>query len=609
MAQGDDQLPGGRPRRSEAERSATPGTAPAGAEPVRDPERTDGQAGAGRTSHASDALAWAERAALLERAGDPAGAERAYVEALGLDPGLWQAWANLGALYLRNGVLDPAVAALGRALRLRPTDPDVWANLGAACRELGLHDKAAEAYGHAVELRPGDLRLRSARMFSMLYRPGSSEADWMSEGRAFEAAFGAMPSARRTGGWARRVHEPRTGVGEESLHTPTAGPGPAPGRDAPATDGESRSRDPHRRLRVGYLGADFRDHAQAMFIAPLLDHHDRSEVEVHVFDVGTRHDAVTARLMRSTDVWHAAAGDDDDALAARIRAAGIDVLVDLTLHMAGGRPGAIAKGEDAAPVRVAYLAYPSTTGLTWYTHRIVDVNTEPPGAPSAEKLLTLPQTFWCYDPLEEVHGTTAVGPLPALSGGGVTFVALNAFSKVTGETLAMCAEVLRAVRGSRLLMLAPEGSARRRVTETLARVGVDAERVEFTSPLPRRDYLAVYGRADVALDTWPVGGHTTTLDALWMGVPVVSREGPTALGRAGRTLLGAVGLSELVTGSAAEFVSAAAGLACDLPRLGAIRAGLRERMRSSAVMDGHRFARDMETAYRSAWEKWCDGDL
>jgi predicted O-linked N-acetylglucosamine transferase (SPINDLY family) len=304
----------------------------------------------------------------------------------------------------------------------------------------------------------------------------------------------------------------------------------------------------------------------------------------------------------------------DQAIADQIRADRIDILVDLTMHMAGGRPLVFAR--KPAPVQVAFMAYPGTTGMAAMDYRLTDPYLDPAGTGDdqyTEQSIRLPDTFWCYDTTdEEATSEDDAGPepgaLPALNNGYVTFGSLNSFSKINDGLLDLWCRVLQAVDGSRLMLLAPAGAARRRTLTKLAEQGIGADRVEFVPKQPRRKYLAEYQRIDIGLDTLPYNGHTTSLDSTWMGVPVVTRIGRTVVGRAGWSLLSNLGLSELAARNDEQFVRLAAELANDLARLSELRRMLRPRMMESPLMDAKRFAVNVEAAYRRMWQEWCNDD-
>ena len=257
-----------------------------------------------------------------------------------------------------------------------------------------------------------------------------------------------------------------------------------------------------------------------------------------------------------------------------------------------------------APVQATWLAYPGTSGLAAIDYRITDPHLDPPGVDHfySEKSIRLPETFWCYDPLcEDIEP----GPLPASTNGYLTFGCLNNFCKVTGPTLHLWEPILRTLENSRLILLAPLGGHRTRVRKYYQDRGIYPDRIEFVEFQPRRNYLDIYRKIDIGLDTVPYNGHTTSLDSFWMGVPVVTRIGSTVVGRAGWSQLCNLGLKELAAESDQQFANIVLNLAADLPRLSELRRDLRDRMKHSPLMDGRRFARNMEAAYREMWKTYC----
>jgi predicted O-linked N-acetylglucosamine transferase (SPINDLY family) len=288
-----------------------------------------------------------------------------------------------------------------------------------------------------------------------------------------------------------------------------------------------------------------------------------------------------------------------------IREDRVDILVDLAMHTAGHRLQVFAR--HPAPVQVAWLAYAGSTGLPGIGYRLTDAYIDPPGerpAWSAEEPVRLPDCWCCYDPL---GNSPELNALPALSAEGVTFGSLNNFAKVHEGLLALWARVLCAVKGSRLLLLCPEGSSRDRVRAFFGARGIATERMDLVSHLPRGEYLKLYQQIDIGLDPFPCNGMTTTCDALWMGVPVVTLAGERPVSRAGLSILSTIGRGELAASSEEEYARLAEELAGDLPRLAELRATLRPRMQASPLMDASRFARNVEAAYRQMWERWCSG--
>jgi predicted O-linked N-acetylglucosamine transferase (SPINDLY family) len=343
------------------------------------------------------------------------------------------------------------------------------------------------------------------------------------------------------------------------------------------------------------------------FIEPILANHDHAAFEVVCYCDVPRPDAVTQRLRAFADQWHSIIGMTDEQLAGKIRQDGIDILVDLAGHTADNRLRTLAR--KPAPVQVTYIGYPDTTGLRAVDYRITDGDADPPGLTEqyhTESLIRLPGPFPCYSAPAEAPQANA---LPALSGGGVTFGSFNNFAKVTAHALALWARILDQVPGSRLLLKAAslgDLAVRQRVQEFFAGKAVSPQRLELLGREPStRGHLSHYHRIDIALDTFPYCGTTTTCEALWMGVPVVSLAGSTHVARVGTSLLNSVGLAELSAHDEADYVRIACRLAGDLEKLAAMRITLRQRMQRSPLMDGPRLTRELEKVYREMWAEYC----
>ncbi|MEO9113257.1 MAG: tetratricopeptide repeat protein [Lacunisphaera sp.] len=489
-------------------------------------------------------------------------AVEAYEHALELRPRFPEAINNLGVVFERLGQLDEAEDVFRHALLLEADSASTLSNLGGVLKDLGRLDEAIDCLSRAHALEPGNARIHSNLIFTLHYSP----------------AFDAAALRRAAVEWDEQQGSSAAAGQQHFPNDPT----------------------PNRRLRIGYLASYFRDHCQALFTIPLFSHHDHAQFEIFVYSDVVAPDAITARLQGYSDVWRPTAELTDAEVAALIRDDHIDILVSLTLHMADHRLGVFL--EKPAPVQVTWLGYPGTTGVKAIDYRLTDPQLDPPGSDDfyTEKSIRLPDSFWCYDPLTD---EPSVNPLPAGITGPITFGCLNNFCKVTDAVLDLWAQVLRLVPHSKLLLLAPIGSARARVK---ARLGLGSDRVEFAAYQPRPDYLELYHRIDIGLDTFPYNGHTTSLDALWMGVPVISRSGSTAVSRAGLSLMTNLGLPELVAETNDQFVQIAIRLANDRNCLASLRAGLRERMQRSPLMDASRFATNMEAAYRFMWRNWCE---
>ncbi len=345
--------------------------------------------------------------------------------------------------------------------------------------------------------------------------------------------------------------------------------------------------------------------SSAINFCALLREHDRRNFEIFCYSHLQRGDDVTEKVRSLSDHWQNIVRLGDEEAEAVIRADRIDVLVDLALHTAHNRLPLFAR--KPAPVQVSYLGYCGTTGMEAIDYRLSDPHLDPAESDLAcyrEESVRLPHCYWCYQP----GGLTpSPGPLPAARAGHITFGCLNNFAKVCAPALELWAKILRDVSGSRLLLHAPPGSSRRDLIARFASGDVSPERLEFVWRQPWEEYLKSLSRIDLALDPFPYGGGITTCDAIWMGVPVVSLSGRTAVGRGGRSILTNLGLPELIAESPRQYYDVAVSLSRDLARLEKLRSTLRERMEESPLRDAPAFARAVEGAYRRIWRRWCDG--
>jgi len=473
----------------------------------------------------------------------------------------------LASALLSAGQPSAAHLHVSAALQLRPGHPATLENLGRCLRALGRMDEALPAYDAAAASSPLPATHSNA-VFAAQYVAGLGLAELTDRAAAW--------ARRHTAPWAARTRPPRA-----SDSFPTPGP----------------------RLRIGYVSADFRQHAVAFFLEPVLCAHDHAAVETFCY-VGNREaDAVTARLRAAAHHWRDITRMDDEAAAACIRADHIDVLVDLSGHTADHRLGVFARRP--APCQLTWLGYPATTGLTAIDFRVTDDACIPHDVDErlhgTERLLRLPEVFCCYRPPADAP---EVGPLPCLDGAPFTFISCNALAKLSSATITLWAAVLNAVPESRLRLHAPGGddaSAQTGLTEKFAAHGIAPGRVVFSGePLPVRAHLARYHAADLALDSTPYAGTTTTCEALLMGVPVITLAGETHVSRVGVSLLRAVGLNDCVAQTRAEFVEIAVQLAQDRSALAALRAGMRERLLNGPLGQTVAFTRNWENALRAA---------
>jgi predicted O-linked N-acetylglucosamine transferase (SPINDLY family) len=359
-------------------------------------------------------------------------------------------------------------------------------------------------------------------------------------------------------------------------------------------------------LKVGYVSPDFYNHAVAYFIEPVLANHDRSQVEIFCYHSRTHDDHVTERLRALADHWIPCRNMSDEQLAAQIRADGIDILVDLAGHTGYNRLLTFAR--KPAPVQVTYLGHPATSGLTAMDYRLTDIHAEPPGMTeqfNVEQLWRLPEIFCCYRAQDNSPGVIDHPPLE--DNGYVTFGCFNNFSKVTDPVLALWARVLDKVPASRLMLeirSVDDPAFRAQIESRCARLGFPLERLVLV-PRKKENQYILYNRIDIALDPFPCNGGTTSLDTVWMGVPFVTLAGKHFSSRMGVTVLTNAGLPELIAYSEDEYVDIASALALDIDRLKTVRAGLRERVKASPLMDAARFTSHLEQAYRGMWQNRC----
>jgi predicted O-linked N-acetylglucosamine transferase (SPINDLY family) len=499
------------------------------------------------------------------RLGQTAESVRLLRRAVQLQPRSAQAHHNLAFALRLNGAADEAIAHFNRAIQIRPDFAEAHSNLGNALIDIGQFDQAIASHRQAVRLSPDDAKEHSNLVFILHYHPG------------YDARM-IHEELRR---WNQQHAEPL-----KKFIQPHA-----------------NSRDPDRRLRIGYVSPDFREHPVGQNLLPLFRRHDHRQMEIFCYANVLRPDRLTDQLRGYADVWRSIVGLSDSQAVDLIRQDRIDVLVDLALHSASNRLMVFA--HKPAPVQATYLGYCGGTGMDAMDYRLSDPYLDPKESDLScysERTIRLPETYWCY----EVAGPTPeVSPPPVAAAGYLTFGCLNNFVKVSQPALDLWAEILRGLPQSRLIVHSHRGTHLNAMRQRFAGKGISPDRLEFPNWQPWPQYVRTYGRIDIALDPFPWGGGITTCDALWMGVPVVSLVGRTAVGRGGASILSNVGLPELIAQTPQQYVQIAADLAGNLPRLAELRRTLRARMQASPLMDAPRFARNVEAAYRQMWRNWC----
>jgi predicted O-linked N-acetylglucosamine transferase (SPINDLY family) len=493
-----------------------------------------------------------------------------YRAALSLQPGNIAWLSNLGSFLLNQARLDEAAEIFQTILSLDPGNIVAWNNLGNILKDQGRSGDALAAYRRALTLNPQSAEIHSNILLSLYLHPASTAETIAQEQRLWQQQHGEP---------LRRHFRPHL-----------------------------NDRSPERRLRVGYVSPDFRSHPVGHTLLPIFAAHDRAHFAWFCYSTAPP-DAVTERFRAQATHWRDVEEMTEETLAARIREDGIDILVDLALHTSHHRLLAFAR--KPAPVQVSWLGYPGTTGLEAIDYRLTDRFLDPPdsqGELSYEKPILLPDC-WCA--FQAPAHSPEVGELPAARTGHITFGSFNNFSKINDRVLDLWARLLVAVPDSRLLLLAKVGSHQQRTRSFLQERGIAAHRLEFLGYRPtskesrQADFLRRYHQIDIALDPFPYNGMTTTCEALWMGVPVITLVGATSMARASFSLLSNAGLSEFATDSEENYLRIAIELAHDQSRLAEWRKTLRSRMLSSPLTDVPRFARNIENAYREMWHHWC----
>lgn len=493
----------------------------------------------------------------------------AFQRAIACRPDYHEAYANLGNLHREARFPDLAEQALLQSIRLKPDFAAAHSNLGNAYFDQGKIDLAIESYKKGIDLGQDDQEFVPNYLFALNYSVNLSAAEIGAEHR-------------------RLCSQKYDSLGSNAPPHPN-------------------TRDPGRRIRVGYVSPDFWMHPVARFMLPLLEHHNKEGFETFAYYTRMLRDGITDECKKRVDHWRDTHGKSEEELAALIRRDQIDILVDLTMHSRDCKPGLFAR--KPAPVQVSYLAYGGTTGLEAISYRLTDIHLDPPGQPTPgfhEEPLRLPVCWWNFQLPPEPHvRMPEVQPPPCLKNGYVTFGSLNNFVKVNPVTRLAWARLVASVPGSRLLLHMKQSRIRDEVLGFFEKNGVSSDRITIIGYQDGPSYIRTYGTMDIALDPFPFAGGTTTFDALWMGVPVVTLAGDRPVGRGGLSILATLGRPEWVGHSIDEYVEIAMKLASSPDQLAAIRQGLRVEIQNSPLMDSARFAREVEKHFRDIWQKWC----
>ena len=536
--------------------------------------------------------------ALNER-GELGEAIAAYRQAISIKPDYAEAHSNLGNALKERGGLDEAIAAYRQAISIKPDFLEAHYNLGNALKERGKFNEAIAAYRQAARIKPDFAEAHSNLSVALKEQGKLDEAI-----ATFRQAISIKPDLAEVHSNLMMCLHYSSSVGNADVHAEAlefgrrydAGVGTAP---------HNNVRDPHRRLRIGYVSADFRYHPVGYFLSSVLSAHDHAVTEIYCYSNQVTDDDMTVRLRACADQWRSISSVPDIDAAALIRRDAIDILVDLSGHTAGNRLTMFALRP--APVQVSWLGYFGTTGLSSIDYILADRFIVPEGEQKyfTEAVWHLPGSYLCYAPHDF---DVRVALPPALNDGNVTFGCFNNRAKITANTVSIWASILRRLDGSRLF-LKNKSLADTVVGETLvaqfAAHGIAPDRLILEGHSPLAEALEAYNRVDIALDPFPFGGGTTTAQTIWMGVPVVTLRGDRWVGRMSESILSAVGLPELVAANEIEYVEIALRLAADLPGLAERRSALRSLVEGSAFCNGVGFTRQLEAAFRGMWNAWC----
>ena len=472
---------------------------------------------------------------------------------------------NLAIAYHGVGRLTDSEQAYRRALTIEPENATLHANLGTVLRDQGRMNEAIAVYRQALALDRTLWFAQSNLLFALSFKEDADLAEVLAEHRRFD-----------------EVHT--------RLLTRAALP-------------HANMRDPEKRLRVGYLSSDFRRHPCGFFLLPVLENHDASQIESFCYSTGKSSDAFTERFRSAANHWREVSALTDQALAETIRHDSIDILVECSGHMANHRLLAVAR--KPAPVQVSFPMYPNTTGMEAVDYRFADPYVAPASADDlyTETLIRLPETHLCYEPSDRLIEPAAT--MPMKRNGYVTFGCFNNISKLGPRTVALWSRLLRAIPSARLTLkwLGLNNAGDNPVVAGFAAHGIGPDRLQLSGWVD--NHYEPYRDIDICLDPVRAAGGTTTCDALWMGVPVIALYDEKPLSRLGLGLLSNMGLEELVASDEEGYERIAMSLALDPQKLAALRSGLRERFMASPLMDGPRYTRFVEEAYRRIWRSWC----
>ena len=546
--------------------------------------------------------AYNNRGNTLKQLGKLEEAVQSFNQAIQLKPDYIEAYYNQGIAFRQQGELENAVKSFKKAIQLKPDFEQTHYNRGNILQKQIKLKEAIESYDKAIELKSDYVEAYNNRG-KTLRDLGRLDESIMS----FEQALVLRPNFSEVHSNLLLASHYHPKLSSEAIFKKHIAWGESNVVQNKINESYKNDKTPERRLKVGYISPDFRTHSVAYFIEPILAHHDET-FEIYCYSAVNRPDETTKRIERLVTHWVSIIGKSDEEVATRIRDDRIDILVDLAGHTAKNR--LLLFAHKAAPIQVTYLGYPNTTGLPTMDYRLTDDYADPSGKTEklhTEKLIRLSSTAWCYRPPKKIP---EVKEYPAKVKGIVTFGSFNASYKLNDKVYELWAKILSRVKDSRLLLkstnFADEG-LKTQITEKFLKQGIERDRIILQGKVAsHKAHMGYYHKIDIALDSFPYHGTTTTCEALYMGVPVVSLEGEDHRSRVGVSLLNQVKLQRLIAKTEEEYIEIACSLASDLEALGKLRKSLRPCMEKSPLMDETKFTHGLEKAYREMWQKWCN---
>ncbi|MFC1589234.1 tetratricopeptide repeat protein [Pseudomonadota bacterium] len=528
--------------------------------------------------------------------GDYQAAANAFIKSLKKDPDNTQKLDCLADVYMMLNELDKAEETFSKSLKINDFAPETHSNLGSVHQAKGELSKAEACYRKAQQLNP---RLN---IFDNLGSVLVSQGRYQESIDVYRAGLVEQPKNARVFSNMLLTLNYMGNVNQEEIFREHKKWGEV--FDNPLNYiGHDKCRSNKKKLRIGYFSPDFREHSVAYFIEPIVEHHNKDEFETYAYYPSKKNDDVTVRLKSLFDAWRDISSMSEHEVAGIISNDEIDILVDLAGHTANNLLLAFARRP--APVQVTYLGYPNTTGLNAIQYRITDGIADPEDQDRffSEELLRLPGCFLTYRPDEN---SPAVSDPPVMQNGFITFGSFNNLSKINNQVIDTWCEILKKVPDSRLFVKNPsltDLETRERYLEKFKQSGIDRDRINLIGHTPTRyEHLLLYGEVDIALDTFPYNGTTTTCEALWMGLPVVVLCGECHAARVGTSLLNAVQRNEWIAYTADEYINKAVELAKDVALLKSIRLNQRGQMKDSPLLDSKSFVISLENEYQKIWK-------